>query len=277
MSRAPALVLTYHAIGEGPAPLYTPPHRLERQIDLLLESGFEPLALTSILGSDGDKAARPLGPRFAVTFDDGYVDFLEQALAVLESRGIPATLFAVAGEDRGPPYGGIAEPLLSFDELAEVARRGIAIGAHGLSHVRLTNLEAGALERELLGARDRLEACTGNRPDLLAYPFGAFDGRVREAAARHFRAAFTTQLAAVPPAVDAWAIPRVDACYLDSPMLRYLIGRARPELYLYVRRWLRRVRGSEPRRPIPMRYESPPAARRATGATQSTERNPTCR
>jgi peptidoglycan/xylan/chitin deacetylase (PgdA/CDA1 family) len=251
MTRAPTLVLTYHAIREGPAPLCIPPERLGLQIDLLLESGFEPLPLTSILATDEDGRAGPLGPRFAVTFDDGYIDFLEQALPVLESRRIPATLFAVAGEDRGSPYGGIFAPLLSFDGLAEVARRGVAIGAHGLSHLPLTRLDAGALEHELLGAKDRLEACTGNRPELLAYPFGAFDQGVLEAAARHFRAAFTTQLAPVPPAPDPWAIPRVDACYLDSAVLRYLIGRARPEPYLYVRRWLRRVRGSEPRRPIP--------------------------
>jgi peptidoglycan/xylan/chitin deacetylase (PgdA/CDA1 family) len=247
VSRMPTLVVTYHAIREGPAPLCVAPEQLARHLDLLLESGFEAHPVESLL-----RPRAAACPRVCVTFDDGYRDFLEQALPVLEERGVPATLFAIASKDRSGVRGGVAGALLSFDELAEVARRGVTVAAHGLSHVPLAGLAPVALERELVGGRRRLEDCIGGPVDLIAYPFGAFDARVRAAVATAgFRGAFTSQLAPVPRECDLLAIPRVDAHYMASPTLRLLIARGRPEPYLHVRRWLRRLRGSEPRRPVP--------------------------
>lgn len=249
MSRNPTLVVTYHAIRVGPPPLCVAPDRFARDLELFLEAGFEPHPLASVLRPDATPPARP---RFCLTFDDGYRDFLEHALPALEARGLPATVFAIASDDRTGVLGGAAGALLGFDELAELARRGVAVGAHGLSHVPLTGLDAGDLERELLDAREKLEARTGAPVDLLAYPFGAFDARVRAAtAAAGFRSACTTQLAPVSAGCEPLAIPRLDAYYLRSATLRALIARGRPEPYLHVRRWLRRARGSEPRRRVP--------------------------
>jgi hypothetical protein len=42
----------------------------------------------------------------------------------------------------------------------------------------------------------------------------------------------------------------VDAFYLDSTALRSAISAGHPERYLTPRRWLRRLRGSEPRRTV---------------------------
>lgn len=255
------LVVTYHAIRVGPPPLCVAPERLARDLDLFLTSGFEPHPLAALLRAGAAPRSRP---GLCVTFDDGYRDFLENALPVLEAHGVPATLFAIASDDRtgvpGVP-GGVAGSLLGFDELADLAGRGVAVGAHGLSHVPLTKLGADTLERELLGARSRLEACIGAPVDLLAYPFGAFDARVREAAvAASFRGAATNQLAPVPRSFDPLAVPRLDAYYLGSPALRALLARGWPEPYLHVHRWLRRVRGSEPRRRVPRSPAAEPGA-----------------
>lgn len=242
-------MVTYHAIRVGPPPLCVAPERFARDLDLLFTSGFEPRPLAAVLRAGVVASSRP---SFCVTFDDGYRDFLEHALPLLEARGIPATLFAIASDDRTSVPSGAPGGLLGCEELADLARRGVTVGAHGLSHVPLTTLDEHALERELLGARTRLEAWIGAPVDLLAYPFGAFDARVREAAAAAgFRGAVTTQLAPLPRRFDALAAPRLDAFYLGSPTLRALLARGWPEPYLHVRRWLRRVRGSEPRRPVP--------------------------
>jgi peptidoglycan/xylan/chitin deacetylase (PgdA/CDA1 family) len=257
------LVLTYHSISPGPAPLCVTALRLAEQLDALAALGWRGIALSELEARiTGPEAPSAESERlFAITFDDGYRDFLEAALPVLETRGLPATLFALppidatraGAADAAQVPGGTDAPILSREELRSVAGRGVEIGAHGVSHCDLTRLDAAALDRELEQARRTLEDASAARVERLAYPFGRFDHRVREAAGRRFRTAFTTQLAPVARGVDPLAIPRVDAFYLDSPGLRRALADGRPERWLTPRRWLRRLRGSEPRRPLPRR------------------------
>jgi len=242
------LVLTYHSVSEGPPPLCVSPERLAEQLDFLCGLGLEAISLRELVTCV--RAGRSLPEKsFAITFDDGYRDFRESALPVLEARGLPATLFALALENPSEEVpGGLPAPALSRDELRDVAARGVEVGAHSLSHCDLTRVDDAQLERELVEGRHILEGWVGSPVASFAYPFGRFDDRVRRACGAHFEAGFTTQLASVGPGVDGFAIPRVDAFYLDSKRLRSAIAAGRPERYLKPRRWLRRIRGSEPRR-----------------------------
>ncbi len=59
-----------------------------------LRSAFDPTPLRSMTESSGGRSGQiPV----AVTFDDGYRDFVEHALPVLEELEIPSTLFVVTG------------------------------------------------------------------------------------------------------------------------------------------------------------------------------------
>lgn len=241
-----AIVLTYHSISEGPAPLCTAARELERQLDLLRSALFEPLPLAELVRRLA--GGRPLPSRsFALTFDDGYRDFRTAALPILERRGLPATLFVTASGDRRRLPGGTGAPLLALEELPGLACPRIEIGAHSVGHVDLTGLDDDALERELGDCRRILERWAGCEVERFAYPFGRFDTRVRAAVGRRFRAAVTTRLAEARPGLDPLAIPRLDAYYLRSPLLCRLLARGRPQPYLRLRRWLRRLRGTEPR------------------------------
>jgi peptidoglycan/xylan/chitin deacetylase (PgdA/CDA1 family) len=187
-----------------------------------------------------------------VSFDDGYRDFAEAALPVLEQRRVPATLFVPAAAERSQLPGGLeGRALLDAAELRDLAAQGVEIGGHGIDHLDLTRLDDLALGRELRLGRERLGDWTGRPVRYLAYPFGAFDARVLAAARSEYQGAFTTQLGAVPRAAHPHAIPRVDAYYLDDPHLTRALRRGDASRYLSARRWLRRLRGSEPRRPIP--------------------------
>ncbi len=252
------LALTYHSISDGPPPLCIGPERLGEQLDALALMGWRGVRLAEIEERLARRAAQSERV-YAITFDDGYRDFATAALPVLQARGLPATLFALPPVETAPPDaeprigvpGGIDAPVLSAIELRSVADAGIEIGAHSRSHCDLTRLSDARLEDELTQARDALRATCGTAIERLAYPFGRFDARVRAAAARHFRSAYTTQLAAIDPGAEPMALPRVDAYYLDAPALRRALADGQPGRFLTPRRWLRRLRGSEPRRAVP--------------------------
>jgi peptidoglycan/xylan/chitin deacetylase (PgdA/CDA1 family) len=241
-----ALVLTWHSISEGEGPLRTPPAALEAQLDGLAAAGYEAISLSHLV-EDLERGAELGARRFALSFDDGYRDFAQAALPILERRGLPSALFVSAGADRVRLPGGLPLPLLALEELPGLAARGVEIGAHAVSHRDLTGLGAEELERELAACAAALRERLGPAPRHFAYPYGRHDRRVRAAAARHFRAAFTTRLARVAPGVDRYAIPRVDAFYLRSPLLRRALASGRPDAVLALRGWLRRLRGSETR------------------------------
>ena len=97
-------VLMYHSIG-GPlsqryADLVVAPALLQEQVGALRSAGFAALGLTDAL------AAHARGERVvALTFDDGYIDFAEQAVPVQVGEGrvrqLPL-LDAVHGGGRAP-------------------------------------------------------------------------------------------------------------------------------------------------------------------------------
>jgi peptidoglycan/xylan/chitin deacetylase (PgdA/CDA1 family) len=244
-----ALVLTYHSISAGQPPLCMSRRRFEAQLDLLARAGFEAVSFDSIVAAL--EAGRELPDAvFALTFDDAYRDFADHALPILERRGLPAMLFATTSPDRDAPPGGFVAPLLEREKFAALTERGVEIGAHSVHHSDLTVLDDADLEQELLECRSVLEHWSGRPVKHFAYPFGYFDARVRAAVARQYRSACTTQLAAVPAKADPYAIPRLDAYYLRSRPLRWLLAKGRPEPYLRLRRWLRLMRGTERRRRV---------------------------
>jgi peptidoglycan/xylan/chitin deacetylase (PgdA/CDA1 family) len=131
----------------------------------------------------------------ALTFDDGYRDFLTHALPVLEANGCPSTVFVVSGllgGTNGWDAGYLpSTPLLTAAEVRELADRGVDIGSHSSTHAHLTRLTKDELDLEIEGSRSHLEALIGRRVRWFAYPFLDQNPTVREAVrAAGFEAAF---------------------------------------------------------------------------------------
>ncbi len=118
------------------------------------------------------------GLRIAVTFDDGYLDNLTLAAPLLVELGIPFTVFVCTGA--------VAERKTGFltpEQLRELAGLpGAKIGSHSITHPLLTACDEHALKQELHGSKAYLEDLLGREVDALAYPFGAVNRRVRDAA-----------------------------------------------------------------------------------------------
>ncbi len=118
------------------------------------------------------------GCRVAITFDDGYLDNLEVAAPILCELGLPFTVFVTSEFVRSGKAGFLSQA----DLRVLAALPGAQIGAHGANHVALTHCDDHTLRNELVTSRSYLEDVLGREVRTLAYPYGAVDRRVRDAA-----------------------------------------------------------------------------------------------
>jgi peptidoglycan/xylan/chitin deacetylase (PgdA/CDA1 family) len=131
----------------------------------------------------------------ALTFDDGYQDFITHALPVLERHRCPATAFVTSGlmGGRNDWDAGNEAPAMLFGrrEARELVSRGIDFGSHSATHPHLTRLPQPARSQEIEGSRRDLEAAIEQSVRWFAYPFADHDAAVRqEVAAVGYDAAF---------------------------------------------------------------------------------------
>lgn len=114
----------------------------------------------------------------AITFDDGYADNLHVVAPLLMARNIPFTVFVTGRFVREKEPGFLTESELKQLSLLP----GVSIGAHGDTHCDLTRCDERKLHAELKGSKAYLEDVLGSPVTSMAYPYGAANRRVRDAA-----------------------------------------------------------------------------------------------
>ena len=231
------VILTYHSIDDSGSVISVSPAQFRRHMQILAEKRIRVVPLSAIRDTPG---------AVALTFDDGYRNFLESAAPVLAEHGFPATVFVVSGHcgcDNGWPTQPAFVPrlpLMSWRELEQVAAQGIAIGAHSATHPFLTRLSAEQIHLELSGCRQAIETRLGVAADTLVYPYGDSDARVRQVAAEVFQLACGTRLSFLSPADDPFDLPRIDTYYVRDPRWFARLFSTSGRMYIAVRRWVRR-------------------------------------
>jgi peptidoglycan/xylan/chitin deacetylase (PgdA/CDA1 family) len=116
-------------------------------------------------------------------FDDGYESVRAVARPVLKRYGFNATDFVISDELGKAAF--MSHPLMTADELDELARDGDEIESHTATHPRLTRLPPARLEEELAGSKAALEARYPG-VDSLALPYGDYGEKVLEAVKKHY-------------------------------------------------------------------------------------------
>jgi peptidoglycan/xylan/chitin deacetylase (PgdA/CDA1 family) len=101
---------------------------------------------------------------------------------------LSATIFLVAGlvgqtSTWRPGQDGLA-PLLSWNQIGEMAGAGITFGAHTMTHIDLANADLAALQRELKGSRLLIEKALNRPVKIMTYPFSRFTPSVKIAVRR---------------------------------------------------------------------------------------------
>ncbi len=116
--------------------------------------------------------------KVAVTFDDGYKDNLYSAVPIMLDYNIPFTVFVSPVRIQSND-----EKYLTPSELQELSSMpSVSIGAHGMTHVPLTQCDDCTLMNELVSSKKYIEDLIGGPVTTMSYPFGAVDRRVRDAA-----------------------------------------------------------------------------------------------
>jgi len=124
-----------------------------------------------------------------LTFDDGYKDFLHNALPVLERFNFSATLFSLGSIPRENYWDYRYNPdlqlkLLEAEDLREIVARGIEVGSHGMDHVDLTCMAPEVLKKDLSDSRQVLSKLVGEEIEGFCYPYGSVDSMVVQAVRR---------------------------------------------------------------------------------------------
>ncbi len=175
------VILMYHSITAArPTDTYAvSAESLDEHIRWLLSHGYAFVPLEELVDSKQRaraKVARPV----ALTFDDGYQDFAENALPVLMKYHLPATAFLVTDRiGKMSSWRGAARelPLMTRAQVRELKASGVNLGSHTLSHVDLTAVESPAeLERQLVESRKALAEFEEEFP-AFSYPWGRHTGR----------------------------------------------------------------------------------------------------
>ena len=185
---------------------------------MLADAGATSVSVSDLVASR--RAGVPLPPgAVALTFDDGYLDFAETAFPALDERGWRATVFLVSGLiDRGEP---MATPhgsrrLMTWPLVSELARAGVAFGAHSLSHPDLTALPLEEVRREVAALGRAIRERAGVDVEGFAPPFGRSTDAIRAEIARHYRWSVGTGMGRVDAASDVYDLPRIEMWYFRN-------------------------------------------------------------
>jgi peptidoglycan/xylan/chitin deacetylase (PgdA/CDA1 family) len=202
-------ILTYHRVHvyateltKSQPDLTIEPGTFAAQMQGLHRAGYRTVTQRQLFAALYRRAALPEKP-VLLSFDDGYIDDVDQVLPVLRRLHMKATFYVNTGRTHEAGF-------LSARQIRVLDRAGMDVGDHSATHANLPALPSQALEREVAGSRADLERIVGHPVYWFAYPFGAFDARVvAEVRRAGYLLAVTTKAGVTASTQAPLTIPRI--------------------------------------------------------------------
>lgn len=182
-------VLMYHMVrehidGAKFNKLRVKPTEFEKQVAWMKAEGFHFVTMQELQDNWGQHPEKTV----AITFDDGYLDNLENAYPILEKYQAKATIYVVVDRHnrdwstykKAHHNSGelTREAKLNDEQVQFLAQSGVMeIGSHTLTHANLDKLDDAACLAELVDSKQQLEQLTGKAVNSFAYPFGIYSQR----------------------------------------------------------------------------------------------------
>ena len=240
-------ILTYHAVDLRPSVISITPGLFQTQMEILAENKLTGISLEQAFTQFRQTGRFPENA-VVLTFDDGYLSVLENALPIMQAFGFSATVFIVtkavgmnASEARLVNHD-IDRDMLNWAQLESLLASGFEIGSHTLGHPWLTNLSHAEIEQELCESRQCLQKQLQIPVNSIAYPYGNLNREVKEIASKHYRFGCTTDLGRNTASPDPLSLKRLDVYYLQNPKIFSRVCRGKLEAYLCLRQYLRNIK-----------------------------------
>jgi len=175
-----AVVLQYHHVSNTtPAITSISPDDFAAHMAYLHDNQFNVVSIESLFDTLGSDRVLP-DKTVVITFDDAYLDILENAMPILAKYQFPSTIF-VATE-----LVGSSTQYLNWQQLQYLYANGVTIANHTVSHTHLLRMQENETEQvwrkrvqaEILDAQTTLANHIGETPKVFAYPYGEYNAAV---------------------------------------------------------------------------------------------------
>jgi len=219
------VILMYHMVSEpkttAEVKYACPPSQFEKHIQMLLSEGFKPISIEAVDSYYSQNSPIP-DKAFLITLDDGFEDNYTNAFPILQRYNIPALIYLVTGL-LGKTNQWVSAPtfserkMLSWWQILEMANHGIRFGSHTVSHPKLTELDDGSVNEELIQSKQIIEDQLGLECRHFAYPYGLLTEKTRELVQKAgFKTACSTRSGFNNASRDALMLHRIEVYGNDS-------------------------------------------------------------
>ena len=197
------IILYYHSVPSNKRPNFA------RQMAMLAQ-------YAQVVRADWRDKTDPARYSVAITFDDAFTSVIDNALPELALHDFPCTIFVPSGVlGRNPDWAmkrnaDRSEVVIDAARLRQLRSPLVAIGAHSVSHPRLTRIAPGQARDEIEGSRTALAELTGGSVTLFAFPYGDHDTNIVEICRQEgFKHVFTIVPEPVEPSAGSFVRGRV--------------------------------------------------------------------
>ena len=213
--RSEVLVLCYHSILPKVPPgdtMSVSMRQFGMQMEYLKTHNYTPVSVAHLLRAKEGREALP-PQAVLISFDDAYQSFYSFVFPLLKKYGFPAMLAVVGNWIEGRPPEGLAEPLMSWSQIRELADSGLVeVASHSFDLHRSVpynpsgNVGAVVSVPAYLPAEERYETEAeyrtkldrdfqrqsrvfqekiGRQPRVMVWPYGRYNGIATELAEQH--------------------------------------------------------------------------------------------